>query len=269
MNKTLNFRNSLYWYHWLILSCSLLLTFTAWHLVADQQREKTWLQFDYQSNQIIQLVQERMGQYEEALLAGVAMIDATHDDIDFFRWKTFASALSIEERYPGINGIGVIYYIPPERLDGYLTEMRQLRPNYGIHPPHKQNEYWPITYIEPLASNKEAEGLDMAHETNRFSAAKKARDTNSSQITGPIILVQDKKRTPGFLFYAPFYKSGSAHTTMEEHREVFKGLVYAPFIMEKLMQGTLQNKQRLVHFNIRDGEGLLYNELTTAPKAMI
>ena len=70
--------------------------------------------------------------------------------------------------------------------------------------PTRSDDHWPITLIEPVAINASAVGLDMAHETNRYTAARKARDTGTSQITGPIVLVQDSARTPGFLFFVPF-----------------------------------------------------------------
>ena len=57
-----------------------------------------------------------------------------------------------------------------------------------------------------MALNQKAIGLDVAFEQNRYSSIKKARDTGESQLTAPITLVQDQKKTAGFLLYAPFYK---------------------------------------------------------------
>ena len=167
--------------------------------------------------------------------------------------------LSIDVKYPGINGIGVIHYIDQERLPSYLTEQRRDRPDYSIHPAHNVGEYWPITYIEPLSSNAAAVGLDMAHETNRYSAARKARDTGQAQLTWPIVLVQDAEKTPGFLFYAPFYEGGR-YDTIKERRKHFVGLVYAPFVIKKLVQGTLQKSKRHVGIQILDGNDTLYDE---------
>ncbi len=258
--RTLDKSGRLHWYHWLVVVSSLMLTFTAWYVTSHQANQKSQLQFDFQAGQLTQLVKERMGKYEDALWSGVAAHQAQSNDIDVNKWKAFSSALSIEDKYPGINSIGVIYYVPPEKLADYLAKERQLRPKYQIHPPHQQPEFWPITYIEPVSTNRKAVGLDMAHENNRFTAAKKARDTGSAQITGPIVLVQDAKKTPGFLFYAPFYHGLSASPSVAERQQQFIGVVYAPFIMEKLMLGTLQNKNRLVNFSISDGGSQLYDE---------
>lgn len=82
----------------------------------------------------------------------------------------------------------------------------------------------------------------MAHEANRFGAALKARDTGKAQITGPIVLVQDATRTPGFLFYAPF-------------------------VFHKLVEGVLSKDKRQVRIQVRDGSEILYDEHSEADEA--
>ena len=101
----------------------------------------------------------------------------------------------------------MIHYVPLVDLTTYLDWMRQEMPSYAIRPAHDNPEFWPISYVEPQSMNAKAVGLDVAHETNRYTAAKKAAATGTSQITGPITLVQDAKRTQGFLFYVPWYKN--------------------------------------------------------------
>ncbi len=260
--KRLKINAGLHWVHWLVVSSSLLLTLLAWHISKTQTEEKLQLRFDFQARQLIDLVSERMSRYEDALRSGVATIHAQNHDINVVEWQRLAQTLHIEKRYPGINGIGVIHYVPTNKLQKYLARERQLRPDYAIHPAHEQNEHWPISYVEPVAANKKAIGLDMAFEINRFTAAKKARDSNSTQITAPIVLVQDAKKTPGFLQFVPFYKSKELGS-LEQRQNQFIGHVYAPFIMYKLMEGTLSQKNRKVVFSVRDGKDVLYDELSS------
>lgn len=103
----------------------------------------------------------------------------------------------------------------------------------------------------------------MAHEINRLTAAKKARDTGVAQITGPITLVQDAGKTPGFLFYAPFYQGG-IYEEVAQRRKHFSGLVYAPFVVRKLMEGVLAKHKRHVGVRISDGQNVLYDELAAS-----
>ncbi|SJN53678.1 Phytochrome-like protein cph1 [Vibrio ruber DSM 16370] len=251
----------LHWYHWVVISLSLVLTFGAYYITERQTNLKIATQFEFQSQQIVELVQERMIRYEEALWAGVSALKMFPSDASREDWRTFAASLQIDQRFPGINGIGVIHYVPSEKLSNYLAWQRASMPDYGLHPAHSEPEYWPITYIEPQSENRRAVGLDMAHEINRYTAAKKARDTRHANITGPITLVQDDQKTPGFLFYAPWHSSSRSSDRYGGSDSEFKGLVYAPFIMYKLMDGTLKNVNRLVNFSIHDGDTLLYSEL--------
>ncbi len=250
---------TLHWFHWMVVAASLLLTFFAWYFSKKQIQEKVQNQFERQASQVVDLVVERMQKYEDALWGGVGAARAMGDRVDWFQWKKFAHTLSIEKKYPGISGIGVIYRVAPDELDTFLENQRIQQPDFRVHPFQERKEYLPITFIEPVENNLRAVGLDMAHETNRYTAAKLARDTGVAQITGPIVLVQDAKQTPGFLFYAPMYKGGP-QTSVGDRRSRFVGLIYAPFIVKELMEGTLSKQKRHVGIRINDGRENIYNE---------
>jgi PAS domain S-box-containing protein len=251
----------LHWYHWLVISASLLLTIIAWKISDNQIQEKRSELFKIQTEQLLEQISERMSHYEVALKAGAAAIQTFAQEKQADNWKSFSERLNITDTYPGINGIGIIYYVPQGKASQFIAQQRKYRANFNIHPQHEEQEYWPITYIEPLKGNEKAVGLDMAFESNRFSAAKKARDTATTQITAPIVLVQDAKKTPGFLQYIPFYSSTDIETPKQRQIH-FVGHVYAPFIMVKLMEGTLKQSNRQLVFSISDGDDNLYNELT-------
>lgn len=264
MNKReIKLSKGLHWYHWLVVISSLILTFIAWYVSHSQVQEKIEQRFEFQSSQLLALISERMSRYEDALRAGVATIHSQSQGIDVNEWHRFSEALHLEQTYPGINGIGVIYYVSPKALPDFLKVEHKYRPDFHIKPAHDKAEYWPITYVEPVALNLQAVGLDMAFEKNRLTAAKLARDTGETQITAPIILVQDEKKTPGFLQYVPFYKLNNL-SSKKLRQDNFIGHVYAPFIMNKLMAGTLEQKNRRLLFSVYDNQDELYNELSTS-----
>lgn len=245
--------------HWLVLLGSLLLTLGVWYLSKAQTEEKIRDQFLRETEQVTALISERMQKYEDALWGGVAAIRSQNNVIGHNEWKRYAESLNIGEKYPGINGIGVINFVASQDLASFIEKQREDRPDFKVHPDHHRDEHWPITYIEPLVQNAQAVGLDMAFEFNRYTAAVKARNTGSAQITGPIVLVQDSGKTPGFLFYSPFYSDNQLDTP-EARQEKFLGLVYAPFIMNKLMEGSLSKARRHIGIKITDGDNILYNE---------
>jgi signal transduction histidine kinase len=246
--------------HWLILCLSIILTIAAWYFSTEQVAQKVEERFNRETVQVIELVKERITLYEQALWGAVAFNHANDNKVDNLQWEKYAASLHIDQTYPGINGIGIIYNIKPEKLKTYFAQQRLNRADYAIHPAHEQSEYWPITYIEPVNTNKKAVGLDMAFETNRYTAIKKARDSGLAQLTGPITLVQDDKKTPGFLFYAPFYKAGASHNSVEDRQNNIIGVSYAPFIMYKLISGTLAIENRLVSLQISDQGEVLYDD---------
>jgi signal transduction histidine kinase len=243
-----------------IIFLSIILTLSAWHYSKTLSNQKLEIKFNRHADQVINLIKDRMGLYENALLGGVAYVDAIETEVTYKQWLAYANSLKIDKIYPGINGIGIIYNIKPNKLAKYIEKQREQRPDYNIFPTHEQSEYWPITYVEPSLPNKKAIGLDMAFESNRYLAIQKARDTGKTQLTGVITLVQDSKKTPGFLFYAPFYKNGKQTNSIAARRESIIGVTYAPFIMKSLMQGTLDAKNRYVSIKISDGEDVLFDD---------
>lgn len=259
-HSVLEKRGNLSWAHWIVIISSFLLTIFTWRFSESQVDQKLQVQFDVESNRILELVVERMRKYEDALWAGVAVF-RSQNEVSLEEWKVYTESIQIETKYTGINGLGYIEYLKPDEVEEFLKLQRTKRPDFKIHPQHNESEFFPIKFIDPFENNKQAVGLDIAHEQNRFTAAKKSRDTGTSQITGPIVLVQDDAKTPGFLFYAPYYKDGTFET-VEKRRDNFEGLVYAPFIVNKLLEGTLRREIRHISMKITDEDSVLFNENT-------
>jgi signal transduction histidine kinase len=251
----------LHGFHWFILALSATLTLAAWYIATAQIDKRIAERFDRESLQVIELVKERMQLYEHALWGAVAHVDASETDVTNKQWKNYSNSLQIDRTYPGINGLGIIFNVKPKQHNTFIEKQRNERPYFSIHPTHKKDEYWPITFIEPYQSNQQAVGLDMAFEQNRYSGVQKSRDTGLAQLTGPITLVQDAKKTPGFLFFAPFYKKNAAHNSLVTRRESIQGVAYAPFIMHKLISGTLAIENRHVSLKITDNGQSLYNDI--------
>lgn len=251
-------RGGLHFYHWIVVGLSIAVTVGAWWFSSRQLEERVQARFERECSQLVELVSERMKNYEDGLWGGVAMLK-THDNrVELSTFRAFADSLNMEAKYPGIAGVGVIERVSAAEVTSYLDRRRAEYPSFEIHPPMDAAILYPISLVEPLAKNLRAVGLDVGHERNRLAAIEKARDTGLAQITGPIILVQDAGNTPGFLFYAPYYSAPS--NSIDTRRERFLGAVYAPFVVRELMEGTLEREKRHVTFSISDRETVLYDE---------
>jgi len=256
--------------HVAIVAASVVVTVLAWYTSSTLIEQRAEQRFKREIGRVIELVEERMHHYEDALLAGVASIQSNEGVVSRERWRRYADSLQINERYPGISGIGVIFHVAPDEVDAFTERAAAENPGYAIHPPHEFDFRLPIAYIEPEAPNAAALGLDVAFEHNRRTAALRARRLGTTQISGPIVLVQDAGRTPGFLFYAPYYAYGGDGTPAQgvapRYREQqFRGLVYAPLVVESLVAGTLDRRSRDVRLSIRDGDEVLYTDADAQP----
>lgn len=258
--EELKVKKHFHWMHWIILVLSLVITLGAWKLALNQSEQRVQAKFNLEAKRIVELTLNRLQRYEDGLLGGIAAIKSHTFGMEHLEWRRFADTLHIERSYPGINGIGIIFNIQKEEMPSFLKEQNKTRKDFKVYPKHNEHEYWPITYIEPESTNLKAVGLDMAHESNRYNAIKKARDTGEPKITGPITLVQDSEKTPGFLFYIPYYVKDNLKTA-EERRKSFQAVVYAPFIVKNLMKGVLREEDRHVNFKIIDDGEVLYDEI--------
>ena len=249
--------------HIIVVSLSLMLTLFAWQFSKSQLEQQIAQRFASARDNVTAVVVDRMLKYEDALWGGVAAVESHGGDISYTDWHNYARKLRIEEKYPGINGIGLIHFKNDQTLDSYLAQQRVERPDFRIFPEHDQSIYMPITFIEPEDMNAAAIGLDVAHEQNRRQAALISADTGTAQITGPITLVQDAGATPGFLFYAPVYRHGTPKSQARRSEQII-GLVYAPFVVHKLVSGLLAEEYRNVKFSIEDDQTLIYDEHSAA-----
>ena len=245
--------------HWVVVAGSFLLTLVVWNYASTLAQNQAEAAFDRAADQMLELTTERMKNYEDGLWAGVGALYANQGDMSLTEWRIFVQTLQIDVKYPGINGIGVILNVPGPEVADFVAKQRQERPAFDIHPVHDRGVFLPITYIEKEATNIQAVGLDIAFEDNRFGGLMAARDTGHARITGPITLVQDEGSTPGFLFFAPFYRNGPQNL-IDARRAGFQGAVYAPFVVKKLMRGVLDRSKRQIWVSISDGDKVIYDE---------
>lgn len=259
----------LHWLHWTIVAGSVLVTGIAWHVSNGLLNERTLHRFESEAQETVSLVLERLRHYEDALLGGVAMTQSNGGELSRERWRRYAAMLSLEKRYPGVNGIGVIRHVDSTGLEALRARMREEHPEFEVYPEHPFESHLPIVYVEPEASNAPAIGLDVAFERHRREAALRAMTTRTTQISGPIVLVQDSGRTPGFLFYAPFYLDPAAAKDVPVDRFAtvepdFAGFVYAPLVVRDLIAGVLDRRPREVTLAIRDAGTTLHEEAVPA-----
>ena len=207
-------------------------------------------------------IENRITAYEDVLLGGVGLYGASNN-VNHEEWKSFLQTIQVTSRYPGINGIGVVWPVKTKDLNKFVSRIRaQGLKEFTVHsvpnskslPRSPNTEHFIITFIEPLETNRQALGLDLASEQARKNAALMARDMGRPAITAKINLVQDSLVRPGFLLFYPFYSKNTQNSSLVERRRHFSGWVYAPFIAEHFFKGLLNKSDRQIAFCAYDSK---------------
>lgn len=173
-------------------------------------------------------------------------------------WQNFAEKSELVSRYPGLNGVGIIYPVKRSETDAWLKERKTKCGSsmVKVHEVpnvqrHDSPERFVITKVYPREKNVQAYGLDVASEKKRYDAALKARATNMMTITKPVVLVQDEKSEPAYLLFAPI-RDG----------ERFVGWIYAPIIWPQFFQNSIAQLPRGLGYSIvvndSDSDGTVY-----------
>ena len=214
----------------------LVVTLVAWKQLTYHTLDKARTQFANTVLENERAFDYRLDSFEQTLLSGIGLFSGSAD-VTRSEWRAFANALKVHERFPGVRGIGFTAYVRPEALDDFVAQARaDGAPDFTIHPDGGE-EFMIVKYMEPETRNRRALGMNVATHEGRRLASWKAADTGEAAITPRVMLVQDEKKTPGFVLLLPFYTAGAAPVTAEERRAALIGWISAPFNSENFMTG--------------------------------
>lgn len=188
-------------------------------------------------------IRKNMDQYFRLLESGVGLMEAS-EEVTSQDWKQFVKALSIKDKYPGLNGIGIVRILSPKNLNGFLEKNKLTLKSPANSDENEINrrkqDHFIITQIEPIDNNKPALGLDLSAEKLRREAALSANtNQNHRSMTKIIRLVQDSQNRPGFLIFTPYYLDGK-----------LSGFVYAPVIFEQFIAASVNDYLKDVNLEV-------------------
>ena len=228
-------------------------TLAAWKITTITTYERNLASFQTLAADSEQALRNRLSSYRQSLDGGAALFESSKE-VSLREWKDYVDVLNLDSSLPGISGIGFIQQVKRSELPTFIAESRARGiPDIAIHPMTGKPDIFVITYIEPVAENAQAVGLDIAFEANRRAAAIQARDTGQATITRRISLVQDETRSNGFLLLRPIYQIGEQLDTVAQRRAAFHGWIYAPFIARKFMSGLTASQGKSFNIAVFDG----------------
>jgi PAS domain S-box-containing protein len=240
----------------LALASSLGITYWTWDGAREVDERDQWRHFEYSVRDAEARITQRMLAYEQVLRAAAGLF-ATSEYVERREFREFVASLVLDERYPGIQGVGWSIIVPASTIDAHTAEVRREGfAEYSIRPPGERDSYTSILYLEPFAGrNLRAFGYDMFSEPIRRAAMESARDTGDAALSGRVTLVQETETDvqAGVLMYVPVYRRARPHDTLVDRRANIIGWVYSPFRIRDLMVGTFGEHTLHLDVEIFDG----------------
>ena len=212
----------------------------------------------------------RMTNYVDALRGGTSFFAASKS-FDRDEWRVYTQSLQLKKRYPGINGLGVILAVTPDRVEEWRARVWTsgevdpvITPFPNTRPGPDDDIKYLITYLEGNVGAQLPIGRNIATEPSRRRAAELARDTGQPQIQHRIPGSRDTQRRSGLLLYVPLYAKGAKVDSVEERRAAHLGWVYAQVYPDIFLDGVLGPMGKTLHLHFFEAGGLGRQQLLYA-----
>ena len=253
-------RSIIGWPFWLasILCCSgvlLSLLYAGWLEQQNQQRTQTAL--TEVARQVVQQSQDRLLRYQYGLRGVRGHVLTAGPALSQQSFARYSQTRDLPVEFPGAHGFGYIHRVAPVELPAFLAQARQTGSadfkltELAAHP----HEHFIIQYIEPLARNRAAIGLDISSEPRRYAAAMDAMQSGEPRLTGPVTLVQASGRPlQAFLMLLPVYRDWVTPDSVAQRQLMLQGWSYAPLISGEMLQDLLP-QSRGIYLQMADITG--------------
>lgn len=159
-------------------------------------------------------------------------------------FSRFVAAVDIGKLFPDTQALSWNAVVPVEETAAFehavrLDDSVQAGgyPDFAIRPADAVEQQYVVTYIEPMAGNEGAFGLDIGSNPVRRRTVEMARDRAEAMATAPITLAQETGSQKGFLFMMPVYQTITPED-LDARREQFRGVVVAVFRIGDLIDGS-------------------------------
>lgn len=249
------------WFAGSVLAVGILAGALAVHFTKPVVNSAAQRAFEFDCQEIQGRIQDRMSAHEQILHSAAAFFGAKKG-VSRQEWWQFAARQRMEQRLPGIQGLGFALLVPRAELAQHIETIRaEGFPDYQVRPVGDREVYSSIIYLEPFTNrNLRAFGYDMLTESVRRAGLERARDQNAAALSGKVTLVQETHEDvqAGTLMYVPVYRPGVPIETVDQRRAAILGWVYSPYRMRDLMQGILGGwgltSERQIRLEVFDGE---------------
>jgi len=173
-------------------------------------------------------------------------------------FRAYVESRDLPNEFPGIRGFGLIRRVMRPDLNAYTAAQRADGvPDYTVKTNGNNADLYVVEDIEPLQSNRAALGFDLGQDPRRRAALEYAVATGEPTLLAKIELLQDTKKSPGFIYFLPVYKEGTHPQTSTERMRDLLCLVYTPIVVHELFAGVNNITDGQIDFELFDGPEVL------------
>lgn len=227
-----------------VLFTLLILTSLSWRNASQalqKERDTTTASLaTHTSNTIV----ERLRTYE-VVLKGAAGLFTASNEVTREEWKQYIGGLDLQQKYPGLMGVGYTAFVRPDQVDGFTQSARRDGlSDFHIFPTGQRPIYAATLYFEPQ-TNPKGLGFDMYSEPVRREAMVWAQTTGEPVLTHKLAFVIDDGQTgqAGFTMYAPVYTDATQYSRPANERST-RGFIFAPFSTADLFKDVLDQSAK-------------------------
>jgi diguanylate cyclase (GGDEF)-like protein/PAS domain S-box-containing protein len=226
------------------LACGAGATLLAWFLAGRHVELESRAEFANQAQVAANVVERRLQRYIDVLYGLDAL--ANHDfELTRQDFHKYVTGLDLGRRIPGVQAVEFDRRVPDAARQTFIARTRADRsvtvkgyPNFDVKPEGQRDEYWVIDYVEPMAGNEPAFGLDLRTRPVALAAAERSRDLGEPTMTGRTRLVQESGASYGLVIYLPVYGPDKPRTEVQR-RASLVGLVAIALRVDDLMMGMM------------------------------
>ena len=189
-------------------------------------------------------------------LHGAGAVFMQPADVNRERFAHFVDTRQLAVNFPGVRGFG---YIEPVRREDTARYEQRVRASgqagFGIRdlgPVHADTRYV-VRFIEPMAHNATAEGVDLGSEPLRADTIARALESDQAVTSAVLTLVQDSQQRQGLLVMYALRTPEAAQP--EPLQWPVSGLVYAPVVLDELLGDLPNTVAGLVVATLYDNSG--------------
>lgn len=237
---------------WLLLGICLTASFIGWHLARVETSAREQADFEVRVSQITSRIQERMLAYEQVLHSTRGFF-ATQPAATAHQWRNFVAHLSLDQFYPGINGLGFVAYLPTAAVATYTNASGgEAREDLSVQPEDLRTNISYVQFIHRTAKNLEWINLDFGNNPQLRPIATKACDEGTAMLTGCLELGDPTATSARVAMLLAVYREGVAAADLDSRRAALAGWVFAFFHMDELLEDILGPRGADVDFEIFD-----------------